>query len=305
MVLRRAQPPQPAAVELLILGAGWTSQFLIPLLESSHITYAATTTTGHDGTIPFKFDPDSDSPAPFEALPTARTVLITFPLKGTGQSKRLASLYSRTHESPKEDPGPEGPSAPLAFQWIQLGSTGIFASPHWNTHTSPYDVTNARAIAEDELLSLGSGCVLNLAGLYGGPRDPKTWVPRVATTKEAVKAKNALHLIHGVDVARGILGVHQRFSEVGSGKRWLLTDLRVYDWWDLMSSWAKEVEGLVEEKEGVEVAQSLDYARWVGELMRENEVRALPRGAEQLGRVLDSSAFWEAIGMWPEMGRVR
>jgi hypothetical protein len=29
-----------------------------------------------------------------------------------------------------------------------------------------------RAIAEDELRDLG-GCVLNLAGLYGGERDPK------------------------------------------------------------------------------------------------------------------------------------
>ncbi|KAL9620114.1 MAG: hypothetical protein Q9160_005320 [Pyrenula sp. 1 TL-2023] len=300
MVLRRTHPPSPSAVEFLILGAGWTSQFLIPLLESSHVTYAATTTTGRDGTMPFKFDPDSDSTAPYETLPSAKTILITFPLKGRGQSKLLTSLYSQTHEHPRDDS-----SSTAHFQWIQLGSTGIFASPHWNTHTSPHDLTDARAIAEDELLSLGNGCVLNLAGLYGGPRDPRTWVTRVATTKEAVKAKNALHLIHGEDVARGILGVHSKFAEVGSGKRWLLTDLRVYDWWDLMSSWAKEVEKMVEEKDGPEAARKLDYARWVGELMRENGVEALPRGAEQLGRVLDSSAFWEAVGVWPEMGRVR
>ena len=41
------------------------------------------------------------------------------------------------------------------------------------------------------------------------------------------------------------------------------------------------------------------------ELMREEGVRALPRGPEGLGRVLDGRAFWEAIGDVPVMGRVR
>ena len=49
---------------------------------------------------------------------------------------------------------------------------------------------NVRAIAEDKLRDLG-GCVLNLAGLYGGERDPKNWVMHVATTKEQVKRKLA------------------------------------------------------------------------------------------------------------------
>ena len=57
-----------------------------------------------------------------------------------------------------------------------------------------------RVIAEDELRDLGA-CMLDLAGLYGGERDPKNWVMRVATTKEQVKGKLALHLAHGADVA--------------------------------------------------------------------------------------------------------
>lgn len=37
----------------------------------------------------------------------------------------------------------------------------------WTTRHSPYDVTNARAIAEDELLSLSKNAfVLNLCGLW-------------------------------------------------------------------------------------------------------------------------------------------
>ena len=161
-------------VDFLILGAGWTSQFLIPQLQSSSITFAATTTTGHDGTIPFKYDPESPSTAPYSNLPSAKTVLVTFPLKGQGQSQQIISRYRKVH-------GDEN-------QWIQLGSTGIFAAPHWNDCDSAYNKENERAVAEDELLELG-GCVLNLAGLYGGERDPKNWVTRVAKTKEEVKGK--------------------------------------------------------------------------------------------------------------------
>ena len=48
--------PGPGKVDILILGAGWTSTFLIPLLKKDGITYAATTTTGRDGTYKFKFE---------------------------------------------------------------------------------------------------------------------------------------------------------------------------------------------------------------------------------------------------------
>jgi hypothetical protein len=74
--------------------------------------------------------------------------------------------------------------------------------------------TNVRAIAEDELRDPG-GCVLNLAGMYGGERDPKNWVMRVATTKKEVKGKLALHLVHGADVAWAIVGVCRKREEMG------------------------------------------------------------------------------------------
>jgi hypothetical protein len=146
------------SVDLLILGAGWTSHFLIPLFKDESISFAATATTGHDLTIPFKFDLGSIDTTPYQQLPSAKTVLVTFPLKGLGQSKLLTSLYRSVHGN--------------ANFWIQLGSTGIFTAPHWDNYSSPYDTTDVRAIAEDEPRDLG-GCVLNLAGRYGGERDPK------------------------------------------------------------------------------------------------------------------------------------
>lgn len=162
---------QPQPVELLILGAGWTSTFLIPLLKSSNISYAATTTSGRNGTITFKFDPGSDNLHPYKSLPAAKTVIITFPLTGTGQSKKIVESYQSVH--PKSN-------------WIQLGSTGIFSAPGWNDHTSPYNKENARGIAEDELLGLESceSTVLDLAGLYDDEtRSPRNWVSRVAKNK--------------------------------------------------------------------------------------------------------------------------
>lgn len=103
-----------STVDLLILGAGWTSTFLIPLADSRGVSHAATSRSGRDNTIAFEFDPTSDEAKPFEALPNAKTVLITFPIYVSGASETLVRLYQRTHE--------DGPKA--AF--IQLGSTGIW-----------------------------------------------------------------------------------------------------------------------------------------------------------------------------------
>ena len=328
-------PPEP--IDILILGHGWTSQHhLVPLLikqnnqtvttaaathnqhEHKHrnLTYAYTTRSGRGGSIAFTFDPDTeddDDLEPYKVLPAAKNVLVTFPLKGAGQSRRLVRGYERTHTQQQQHPrdengggnGNEGNVGKVVgnkTRWIQLGSTGIFKAEGWNDSSSPYDGDdpytpgggNQRAVAEDELLSLcgSDAVVMDLAGLYDGEtRRPREWVGRVMRSKEDVKKKGALHLVHGGDVARGIVGILLLGTEAGErvgGRRWIVTDLRVYDWWDLAMSWGSEGE----------------YRRWVVELMREEGVRALPREKGELGRVLDGRAFWEAIGSWPGEGRV-
>lgn len=264
-------------VDLLILGAGWTSTFLIPLLQNLRISHAATSTTGRDNTIKFVFDPESEDFSAYRDLPTARTVLITFPLKGEGQSKKITHLYWKAH-------------APTTTNWIQLGSTGIFPGDGWNDQNSDYDKTAPRAVAEDELIGLG-GVVLNLAGLYGGTREPINWVSRVAKTKEQLKAKGALHLIHGDDVARAVVGLHNNYAP---GDRWIVTDRHVYDWWELVDAWG---EDLAQNWKGEGPAP--DYRKWVQECMDEENVRALPRGPEALGRLLDSREFWKYVKILP------
>ena len=159
-----------------------------------------------------------------------------------------------------------------------------------------------RAVAEDELLALlgDRACVLNLAGLYGGEsRQPRGWVGRVARTKEEVRGKGGVHLIHGGDVARGIVKVWEGWEGV-RGRRWIVCDLRVYDWWELILSWGRESVGGKGEGGG----EGLQYEKWVLELMEEEGVRALPRDKEGLGRRLDGRGFWKAVGGWPESGRL-
>jgi hypothetical protein len=107
--------------DLLILGAGWTSTFLIPLCQELGISYAATSRTGRDGTLSFLFDQASEDPAPFRVLPEAKTVLITFPINSKGASERLVRLYTITHGQRKRE-----------VRFIQLGTTSIWGvrQPH-------------------------------------------------------------------------------------------------------------------------------------------------------------------------------
>ncbi|KAI1428092.1 hypothetical protein F5Y12DRAFT_733595 [Xylaria sp. FL1777] len=278
-------------VSLLILGAGWTSIFLIPLLKDEGIKYAATTTNGRNGTIPFRFDPQSDDTTPFAALPAAKTVLITFPLEGEGPAARLVSAYAATHPNTTD------------VHYILFGVTSIWNGSGWQDENSPYDDANPRAVAENELMRNASASVLSLAGLYGADRQPRNWVHRVITSKEGLKAKGALHVVHGEDVARAVVALHRRFTPK---KRWILCDMHVYDWWDLVEDWATQAlsagPGTVSE---AEMKKQNDLLAWVGELMVEEDVRALPRDASSVGRRLDGRGFWHYMGIWPTQGRIR
>lgn len=120
--LTRTMTSSSHPVDVLILGAGWTSSFLIPLLREQSIPFAATSRdggdrSGHDS-IKFQFDPTSNDPAPFAVLPDAKTVLITFPIYKSGASERFVNLWRETHKNSEAG-------------FIQLGSTGI-----WNVRSN-------------------------------------------------------------------------------------------------------------------------------------------------------------------------
>ena len=269
--------------EILVLGAGWTSTFLIPLLQGEGVKYAATSTTGRCGTIKFIFEPDALESSAFKVLPDATTILITFPLRGIGQSKKLVDFYSETHTSRPH--------------YILLGSIGIWqvgGQAGWLDRHSPYDTKNERAIAEDEMMQSG-GCIMNLAGLWGGARSAQRFVRRAASTKSKLKCKGSLHLIHGRDVARAIYAVHKEWP---GPSRWILTDQFVHDWWALLAEWGSA--GAAETEEDA-TGESLS---WVRELMEEEGVRGLPRPLETLGSAYDSRDFWNRFDLSPVVARL-
>ncbi|KAF8637077.1 hypothetical protein AX17_003077 [Amanita inopinata Kibby_2008] len=295
-------------VDILILGAGWVSTFLIPLCQERGLSFAATTRDGRNGTISFVFDPavpgDDDGAEQYEKLPDAKTVLITFPIERSGASKKLVDLYRASRRRQRQT------AQEAAF--VQLGATSIWGgtsasssdgSTVWCDRHSPY-IPTARAVAEQELLDLSSTdvptTVINLAGLWGGSRHMRNWVGRVAPTKEMLQKKGSIHLIHGLDVSRAILAIHSHFDKA-RGQRWIVTDGRVYDWWDLASAWgSKNPVAENPEPAGDDGGDGGSReACWVRELMRENGVRGLPRNVELLGRALDSRDFWETFGLSP------
>ena len=114
-------------------------------------------------------------------------------------------------------------------------------------------------------------------------------------------------MIHGEDVARVILAVHGDWQSA-NGQRWLLTDTRVYDWWDLASAWGTEyskIAGAVSQvTDGDKSDRKGPHPRWVRELMKEHNIRGLPRTPEQLGRALDSREFWDTFKLEPVVGRL-
>ncbi|TFK71497.1 hypothetical protein BDN72DRAFT_837545 [Pluteus cervinus] len=235
-------------IDLLVLGAGWTSTFLLPLCSEQSISVAATSRTGRDSTIAFDFDPESDDLTPFRRLPNTKTILIVFPITKPG---KLVRLYEESRTTNLEN----------EVRFIQLVATSV-----------PAAVIGGNAGWFDR----HSPLVSNAPGLWGGQQDARNWVGRIAPTKEALKDKGALHMIHGPDVSRAILAVHANFDKA-SGQRWLLTDGRVYDWWDLASAWGSQSQtgsGLDDHGHGPQAA-------WVWELMKEE------------------GDFWDVFGLSP------
>lgn len=109
-------------------------------------------------------------------------------------------------------------------------------------------------------------------------------------------------MIHGEDVSRAILAVHSNFTPA-IGQRWLLTDGRFYDWWDLASAWG-ETESKLKPNEAEHGGRG-PQARWVRELMLEYGIRALPRSVEQIGsRGMDSREFWDTFALEPVRARL-
>lgn len=79
----------------------------------------------------------------------------------------------------------------------------------------------------------------------------------------------------------------------------MLTDLVVYDWWELILGFGGELDS----KNGND-ERAKTQLKWIGELMEEHDVRALPRSMDQLGRCYDTREFWKTFELMPTRARL-
>ena len=79
----------------------------------------------------------------------------------------------------------------------------------------------------------------------------------------------------------------------------MLTDLQVYDWWSLILGFAGELDA-----QNGDDDRAKKQIKWIGELMEEQDVRALPRDMETLGRCYDTREFWSTFGVMPTRSRI-
>ena len=103
-------------VDILILGAGWYSKYLIPLIQSDpSLSFVATTRDGRavTGHTTIKFEVSDKDETDWARLPKARTVVLSFPTVLPGAVTKYIRAYELIHGAGWT-------------RWIQLGSTGAF-----------------------------------------------------------------------------------------------------------------------------------------------------------------------------------
>lgn len=210
-------------MDILLLGSGWISQFVIPLLIEEKISCVYTrrsipSVERADDFVEFSFEPqEQDVRQQMCNLPAASLVVIVFPLRSIKNLQLLVDSYEVcTGCSPA---------------WLALGSTGLWGKGHCNA-SSPIIPSNERGVAESRLLEMNQEnrptAVLNLAGLYGNQRNPVNFVKKVAETKEKLANKTSVHFVHGKDVSRAIVGMYRSLSDPEKkrtlwGRRWIVT----------------------------------------------------------------------------------
>jgi hypothetical protein len=139
------------SLQVLILGLGWTGQFLQELFIDQNVPYAATTRDGRNGTIQWTLTPTPN----VSVLPLAQTVLVTFPVLSADTIRQLMDSYTAE----------KGPT-----NWILLSSTRIYSADPSDRHTPPdASKDTGRLPAENEVIK-NKGTVLHLSGLWGDQR---------------------------------------------------------------------------------------------------------------------------------------
>ncbi|KAJ2077764.1 hypothetical protein H4R24_004925 [Coemansia sp. RSA 988] len=276
-------------LQVLVLGRGFVGKYLTDLLEEKGINYASTTTDGRDGTIKWQYlSAEDGTDTQTSALPLAKSVVVTFPLLGSTVTRNLIENYTRRNRHGIADSNNAAP------RWIYLGSTRPFKESPSDRYTTP-EVTagGARLEAEECVINYFGGCVLNLAGLWGGERVPSRW-GRFYTTKEKLRSRledRSLHLLHGADAARAICAVAMSNSTPTSlSGRWLVSDTRVYD----------ILQSITLDNRVCGFLSTLLEDENVRTLLKASTVDQVVTGESAVTKRIDSSHFWNDFNTEPK-----
>lgn len=146
-----------ADVSMLILGFGWSGPFLKQVLTQHGIPYAATTRDGRHGTIAWELPQQDDPVVDVSALPAAKTVLVTFPVRSAKSMEKLMDAYEARYGN--------------QVQWILLSSTRVFDGDRCDRHTHMNLDKDPSGRTEGEQVTITrGGTVVHLAGLWGAQR---------------------------------------------------------------------------------------------------------------------------------------
>lgn len=153
--------PIHSMVSILILGFGWTGDFLAELLNANEhqVSYASTTRDGRHDTIAWDLGSDP-SAVDVSALPLAETVVVTFPVKDAQLMKALIDTYNKKISEANHP----------ATHWIILSSTRPFSADTNDRHSSLDRVKDNNRVPSEEVALAYNGSVLHLAGLWGAQR---------------------------------------------------------------------------------------------------------------------------------------
>ncbi|KAJ1916985.1 hypothetical protein H4219_003456 [Mycoemilia scoparia] len=215
-------------IELLILGQGFIGKYVSEYCSQKGTSFESTTRDGRDNTVKWALPENDQKELCVDELPIATSILITFPVKDPVLLDHFVSEY--TKHCSVQDPQEQQQQQQQEIQWIYLGSTRGFTQIPSNHKTIPDKKADLQRLQSEEMLmTKHNGCVLNLAGLWGGQREPKNWAQRFKTADSIRRriSNRTLHLVHGQDVAQAI--VDHLIPSFTPNKRWLLSDGRVYD----------------------------------------------------------------------------
>jgi nucleoside-diphosphate-sugar epimerase len=202
---------------LVILGFGYTAQFVWPLASCR---YANVFATSRDPTrnlscvaLAERLQFDLARPDTWRHIPERADLLWCFPaapLEAVQQFATTAQISAR--------------------RVVVLGSTSAYDisnstayPPPWIDETAPIDLTKAR-VRSEEFLRLHCGAItLRVAGIYGPGRNPVEWI----RTGRVGPSRKYVNLIHAEDLAaiclvaleRGIPGETYNVSD-GTPRTW-------------------------------------------------------------------------------------